>query len=69
MSYWMFDVVALVVPALLLLRGRQVLRRTWQATGALAAIALVHSQLPYPKAAGRRIGDRPGRRDEAGVAT
>ncbi len=35
----------------------------------LAAIARVHGQLPHPKAAGRRIGDRPGRRDEAGVAT
>jgi lycopene cyclase domain-containing protein len=40
MSYWMFDVVALVVPAVLLLRGRRVTRRTWQATAALAAVAL-----------------------------
>jgi carnitine 3-dehydrogenase len=35
----------------------------------LASIALVHDQLPYPRAAGRRIGDRPGRRDEPDVAT
>jgi len=41
MSYWMFDVVALVVPAVLLLRGRRVSRRTWQATAALASVALI----------------------------
>jgi len=41
MSYWMFDVVALVVPAVLLLRGRRVSRRTWQATALLATVALV----------------------------
>ena len=35
----------------------------------LAAIALVHDQLPYPTAAGRRIGDRPGGSHEPGVAT
>ncbi|MGD9702411.1 MAG: 3-hydroxyacyl-CoA dehydrogenase NAD-binding domain-containing protein [Acidimicrobiia bacterium] len=34
----------------------------------LASIAAVHDRLPHPVEAGRRVGDRPARRDETGAA-
>ncbi len=41
MPYWLFDVLALGLPALLLLHGVRAPRRLWAAVGVLAAVALV----------------------------
>jgi len=40
MPYWMFDVLALGLPAVLLLRGVRTPRRLWAAMSVLAAVAL-----------------------------
>lgn len=40
MPYWLFDVVALALPAALLLRGVRTPRRLWAAVGVLSVVAL-----------------------------